>query len=121
MRDTCMLSTSLPTPLPGIAASLQMSARFDFFCRTNSSSKRSGVPTPMKPPTMMHAPFGIIATASSTETAFIGLLRQDRKVGGMSPPPMTLDLDLDQGFEGPTVWRFSPRKGRKSHHDTMLG
>ena len=38
---------------------------------TTSSSRRSGVPTPMNPPTMMLAPSGIIATASSTETALM--------------------------------------------------
>src|SRR3954463_6880270 len=71
MRDTCAPSNNLPTPFPGVAASLLIKERPDFFCRTNSSSRRSGVPTPMKPPTMMLAPAGIIATASSTETALM--------------------------------------------------
>jgi hypothetical protein len=36
-----------------------------FLCLTSSSSRRSDVPTPMKPPTMTVAPLGIRATASS--------------------------------------------------------
>ena len=82
MRDTCAPSNNLPTPLPGVAASLLIRERPDFFCRTNSSSRRSGVPTPMKPPTMMLAPSGIIATASSAETALmIGLRQQAINLG----------------------------------------
>ena len=70
--ETSDASNSLPTPLPGTAASLLMMESSDFLCLTSSSSSRSGVPTPMKPPTMTVAPLGIMATASSAETAFIG-------------------------------------------------
>ena len=70
--ETSAASNSFPTPLPGTAASLLMMESSDFLCLTISSSSRSGVPTPMNPPTMTVAPLGIMATASSTETAFIG-------------------------------------------------
>src|SRR6516164_4882327 len=69
--DTSEASISFPTPLPGTAASLQTSESSDLCCRTSSSSSRSGVPTPMKPPTITLAPLGIIATASSAETVLI--------------------------------------------------
>ena len=69
--ETSDASNSLPTPLPGRAASLQMMESSDFFCRTNSWTRRSGVPIPMKPPIMILAPLGIMATACSAETAFI--------------------------------------------------
>ena len=70
--ETSDASNSFPTPLPGTAASLLMMESSDFLCLTNSSSSRSGVPTPMNPPTITVAPLGILAMASSTETAFIG-------------------------------------------------
>src|SRR6516162_1338537 len=69
--DTSEASISFPTPLPGTAASLQTSESSDLCCRTSSSSSRSGVPTPMKPPTISLVPLGIIATASSAETVLI--------------------------------------------------
>ena len=69
--ETSDASNSFPTPLPGTAASLLMMESSDFLCLTSSSSSRSGVPTPMNPPTITVAPLGILATASSTETAFI--------------------------------------------------
>ena len=70
--ETSDASNNFPTPLPGTAASLLMMESSDFLCLTSSSSSRSGVPTPMNPPTITVAPLGILATASSTETAFIG-------------------------------------------------
>ena len=69
--DTSVASNSLTTPLPGRPASLQITVNSDLFCLTNSSTRRSGVPTPMNPPTMTVAPLGIMATASSAETLFI--------------------------------------------------
>src|SRR3954469_23277091 len=100
MRDTCSPSNNLPTPFPGVAASLLIRVRPDFFCRTSSSSRRSGVPTPMKPPTMMLAPFGIMATASSTETDFMIGLRL--LIGGQGVRKTVAsgparDVDLGQG------------------------
>src|SRR5258707_4930518 len=70
--ETSAASNNFPTPLPGTAASLQMIDSSDFLCLTTSSSRRSGVPTPMNPPTMTLAPLGIMATASSTEMDFLG-------------------------------------------------
>src|ERR1700733_15150906 len=70
-RDTRVASNSFPTPFPGTAASLLIIERSLFFCLTTSSSRRSGVPTPMNPPTMMLEPGEIIAMASSTETALM--------------------------------------------------
>jgi hypothetical protein len=69
--ETSAASNNFPTPLPGTAASLLMMESSDFLCLTNSSSRRSGVPTPMNPPTMTVAPLGIMAMASAAETAFI--------------------------------------------------
>src|SRR6185437_5587666 len=71
MVATSEASNSFPMPRPGTAASLAMIVSSLFFCRTSSSRSRSGVPTPMKPPIMMVAPFGIIATASSAEMFFM--------------------------------------------------
>ena len=53
-------------PLCRGRASLQMMESSDFLCLTSSSSKRSGVPTPMNPPIITVARLGILATASST-------------------------------------------------------
>ena len=53
---------------PGSALSLAITVRLRLPWRTSSSIRRSGVPTPMKPPIMRVAPSGIIATASCTET-----------------------------------------------------
>jgi hypothetical protein len=69
--ETSDASNSFPIPLPGKAASLLMMESSDLLCLTNSSSSRSGVPTPMNPPTITVAPLGIMATASSTETTII--------------------------------------------------
>src|SRR5262245_20568778 len=63
--------TSLPMPLPGTAVSFAMTIRLRLPCRTSSSTRRSGVPTPMNPPIMRLAPSGIMATASSTGTVFM--------------------------------------------------
>ena len=71
----------------------------------------------MNPPTMMLAPAGIIATASSTETAFMMELRSSgdqekatvRKVGGATAalpymyPPEGDSVELNQrSSDGPT-------------------
>src|SRR5206468_1913065 len=56
---------------PGEAVSLAMTVRSCFSCRTSASISASGVPTPMKPPIMRVAPFGIRATASSSGIDFI--------------------------------------------------
>ena len=66
---------SLPMPMPGEAVSLAITVRSRFSCRTSSSISASGVPTPMKPPIIRVAPFGIRATASSSGIAFISELR----------------------------------------------
>src|SRR5215471_6767495 len=58
-------------PRPGTAVSLAMTVRLRLPWRTSSSIKRSGDPTPIKPPIMSDAPSGIILTALSTETAFM--------------------------------------------------
>ena len=66
---------------------------FALCCRTSSSISGSGVPTPMKPPTIRVAPVGIIATASGRPIVFIaGLLPSrpaavDRKGGAADLPP----------------------------------
>ena len=96
--DTSAASNSFPTPLPGRPASLQITVSSDLFCLTNSSTRRSGVPTAMNSPTIIVAPLGIIATASSTETLLMltapmvtaanGLaLRYRPKVGGRLNSP----------------------------------
>ncbi|MBB4422244.1 hypothetical protein GGD66_000770 [Bradyrhizobium sp. CIR48] len=74
------------------AASLQIAENPVFCCRTISSSKRSGVPIPMKPPTITLAPAGIIATASSTATAFMGGTPVGHEPHWRERPPSTLDL-----------------------------
>jgi hypothetical protein len=71
VRLTRSWSISFPIPRPGTAVSLAMTVRLPFFCRTSSSMTRSGVPTPMNPPTMSVAPSGIFATASAADIAFI--------------------------------------------------
>src|SRR6187431_201149 len=58
--------TSLPIPTPGSAVSLAITVSRRLPCRTISSTIRSGVPTPMKPPIIRLAPSGIFATASAT-------------------------------------------------------
>jgi hypothetical protein len=55
--------TSLPIPTLGDAVSLAITVRSFLPWRTISSIMRSGVPTPMKPPTITLAPSGIMATA----------------------------------------------------------
>ena len=52
----------------GTPASLQITFSCDLCCLTSSSTRRSDVPTAMNPPTIIVAPLGINATASSTET-----------------------------------------------------
>jgi hypothetical protein len=42
--------------LAGERSVIADNGELDFRCRTNSSSRRSGVPTPMNPPTMTVAP-----------------------------------------------------------------
>src|SRR5438876_537069 len=54
-----------------MAASWHLSVSSDFCCRTNSSSNRSGVPTPINGPTITDVPLGIIAMASSADTDLI--------------------------------------------------
>src|SRR5262245_45630950 len=63
--------TSLPMPLPGTAVSLALTTRLRFPWRTSSSTRRSGVATPMHPPVMRLAPSGIMATASSAAMVFM--------------------------------------------------
>ena len=56
--------TSLPMPMPGSALSLAITVRPRFLWRTSSSTSRSGVPTPMKPPIITLAPSGMSSTAA---------------------------------------------------------
>jgi hypothetical protein len=51
-------------PTPGVPVSLAITVRLRFPCRTSSSINDSGVPQPMKPPTIRHASSGIMPTAS---------------------------------------------------------
>src|SRR5215470_9066054 len=58
-------------PLSGVAVSLAMTVRSRLPWRTSSSTTRSGVPTPIKPPIITLAPSGIIATDCSREIVFM--------------------------------------------------
>ena len=70
---TSFALTSLPMPVPGMAVSLAMTERSRFPWRTISSTRRSGVPTPMNPPISRLAPLGIKSTASPRDVVFIFL------------------------------------------------
>src|SRR6201993_3153970 len=118
MRDTCAPSNNLPTPLPGVAASLLIRARLDFFCRTSSSSNRSGVPTPIKPPTMMVAPSGIIAMASSAETDFMLEAPVDMDEGrDQSAVAVRRCFDLHQGSARGRRMRCPPQTNAQMGKD----
>src|SRR5215813_3251196 len=55
-RRTSPALMSLPMPTPGIAVSLAITVSPPVPRRTSSSMRRSGVPTPMKPPIITEAP-----------------------------------------------------------------
>src|SRR3954454_1710804 len=93
--ETSDASNSFPTPCPTSAASLLMMESSDLPCLTSSSNSRSGVPTPMNPPTITLAPFGIIAMASSADTLFMGCSDIPR-LEFQKSPQMIGPLDLDQ-------------------------
>jgi hypothetical protein len=79
---------SLPMPMPGSALSFAITVRLRLPWRTSSSTRRSGVPTPMNPPIITVAPSGIIATASFKRMVFIGrssLRRPAARCRGSAP------------------------------------
>src|ERR1700722_12353618 len=118
MRLISPASTSFPMPFPGTPASLAMMERWDLRCRTNSSSSRSGAPTPMNPPIMTLAPSGILATASSTGTTLI--IRSSAELEAGKDPDTSVqdalggerrvDLHQDAMIVGSSCWESRRKK-----------
>jgi hypothetical protein len=63
--------TSFPMPLDGAAVSFATTKRSSFPWACELVNDPLGVPTPINPPIMTLAPWGIMSTASSIVTLFM--------------------------------------------------
>ena len=81
-RLTARALISLPMATPGRAVSLAMTVRPLRPCRTSSSIRRWGEPTPMNPPIISTAPSGMRAAASAARMV---LLKIDSSVVHSEP------------------------------------